>query len=123
MKLGLGLSLFAAGALVAAAAIKGGEEMKKMREEALRKLDEEMPEPAAVNATVIRKLCGVGDYSRVLFPSTKAEFAVLFQTDAGDNIVLEVGEEDYLSINEGSHGLLIYTGKAFIAFDTEPDEE
>ena len=123
MKLGLGLSLFAAGALVSAALIKGEQERKKMQEEELRKLDEEMPEPTAVKATVIKKLCGVGDYSRVLFPSSKAEYAVLFLTDGGENIALEVGEEDYLGMSEGSRGLLVYTNKRFMAFDTDTDTD
>ena len=121
MRIGTILSFLAADALIAFLIGKNAKSQAEEKKEQLRKLDEEMPEPTAVWATATNKLCGVGDYSRVLFPKSVSEYAILFLTDTGEDIALGMTEEEYLSIGEGERGLLVYMNQKFMAFDKNPD--
>ena len=122
MKLGLvhivGYGLAAAFIIAeTVAAFRSGALKKKQADDELAKLDKDAPEPTAVFATAVNKICDVGDYSKVLFPSAVSEYAVFFRTDDGGEVTLAMSEDEYLAIEEGSHGLLVYQNTKFMAFD------
>ena len=79
---------------------------------------EDLPEPDTVNATLQKKQCGELDIDVPPHPWERNDYAVFFSTDTGDDLVFFVTEEEYLSVEEGTHGLLVYINERFLAFDT-----
>ena len=110
-------------ALGLAAALTVILKSRKERKEAEIELDEDSPEPepVSVRATAAEMRCGLGPYESMKRPSTKPVYAVRFETDTGGDVLLEMSEDEYLSITEGSRGLLVYMNDKFIAFDTQTE--
>lgn len=52
-------------------------------------------------------------------PETKKEFHVLFLTDDGEEIELEVDENLYLSLSKGDSGMLAVLNGSFYGFDRD----
>lgn len=85
---------------------------RKMQE-SWDKLEEPQITEYHVNVTDMK--CDAESYGYSL-PVTEKEFHVLFLTDDGEKIALDVDEETYLSLNVGDSGMLAILTEKFYGF-------
>ena len=121
------------GAALLAVVVSAGIALSKSEKKSEADLtDGEIPEPTEVRARLVKKCCTVGDYSgeplsvllghRYDAPTGGSEYALFFKTEDGCSLQFLVSEEEYLSAEEGTDGLLVYVNRKFMAFDTDADE-
>lgn len=85
---------------------------RKMQE-SWDKLEE--PQITEYHVTVADMTCNAETYGYSR-PVTEKEFHVLFLTDDGEKLALDVDEETYLSLNVGESGMLAIVNEKFYGF-------
>lgn len=89
------------------------KERKKALEELLN--DSEMAPLTEIDATVLKKECGVKTYGTKM-PETRKEFYITFLTFTGETKRYAVSEELYLAVEEGTAGSIGIVEDKFFDF-------
>lgn len=91
----------------------------KQQKRAQRKFSKQEYNTATLRATVVDQMCGVKMVGQKI-PVTVKEFAIVFQTESGKHLTLEVSEEMYDGFEKGLTGTLSIVDGELYSF--EPDE-
>ncbi|MBR5253237.1 MAG: DUF2500 family protein [Clostridia bacterium] len=95
---------------------------RRINKEISKAKEEEIPEPSSVCAQVL-DMAVAGEHGGGKVSHYTMHFYVKFLIGATEEVIYDVPEELYESLNIGDRGTLITVGKQFIDFAPETDVE